>query len=185
VDSDIVTYLFEILKSDTTSKNNKRIATFTLSNIMCSEAYQLQKCLDNTELINLLIEMIHREPQEIAKECIMCFSNSTFRGTYTQMCFLIQNGVFNIFLEALTAPNTDYDLLDEILQAILNILNIGCGNLVGGRNLFQEKLEQLGFTPILDHILMINIEKIHKSCLAIIEKFFDDSSLFQISHEKN
>ena len=166
---------------ESTSKSNKRIAAFTLSNIMCSEPYQLQKALENIDLINLLIEMIHREPEEIVKECIICFTNSTFRGTHEQICFLIQNGTFNIFLEYLTKSNPDFDIVDEILQAIMNILNMASVNLVNGRNLFKEKLEQLGFISILDHMQMFNNPKTQKTCLAIVDKYFDDSSVFQLN----
>lgn len=181
VDLHIVNYLTDILKNNSTSKNNKRIAAFTLSNIMCSEPYQLQTCLDNQNLINLLIEMIHQEPKEIVKECIICFTNSTFRGTYTQMCYLIQNGILNVFLETLSLPFGDFDLIDEILQAILNILNIGSANLVNGKNLFKEKLEQLGFSVILDHIQTSQNEKIRKGCFAILDQFFEGSSVFHLN----
>jgi len=177
VDANILPYLHEVLKNDTSSKYNKRIAAFTLSNLMCSEPYQLQQCLDNKELVTLLVEMIHREPQEIAKECLMCFTNATFRGTFTQMCFLIENGIFNIFLEALSQPINDFTLIDEILQALINILNMGLGNLINGHNLFKEKLEQLGFLRVLESVMSIQNANIHKTCLAIVDGFFEESSV--------
>ena len=180
MDTNVISYLYEVLKNESSSKQHKRIASFTVSNFMCSEPYQLQKCLDNKDLITLLVEMIHREPHEIAKECLMCFTNSTFRGSFPQMCFLIENGVFNIFIEALNFPIGDFTLLDEVLQALENILNIGSSNLMNGRNFFKEKLEQLGINKVLENVMNIPNEGIHKRCLAIMEKYFEDSGEFTL-----
>lgn len=152
---------------------------------MCSEPYQLQKCLDNQELVNLLIGMTHSEPYEIAKECVICFTNSTFRGTYAQMCFLIQNGVLNILLETLTKSISDLFLVEEVLQAIGSFLNIGSVNLINGRNLFKEKLEQLGILNILDNLQMSDNKNVQKACQAIMDKYFEDSIVFNLVPSNN
>lgn len=121
------------------------------------------------------------EPFEVAKECIICFSNSTFRGTYAQLCFLIENGALNIFLETLTKPVNDVFLVEEVLQAIGSILHTGSTNLINGHNLFKEKLEQLGLLVILDQLQMNENETVRKCCMALVDKYFEDSLIFQLN----
>lgn len=147
---------------------------------MSSDPYQVQQCIENKELITLLIEMIHREPEEIAKECMMCFTNATFRGNFHQIWFLVENGILSIFVEALSQPMNDLFLMDEILQAVSNILNLGGGNMVNGQNLLKQNLEQLGIVRILDHLLKTENEGIRKRCMAIIEENFGESGVFDL-----
>lgn len=124
--------------------------------------------------------MIHQEPESIRNECIFCLTNATFKASHAQIEFLVENGVLNVFHENLLNSTVNIDLMDEILQALNSILNTGDCHLVNDKNPYQEKLQMMEFKKVLEDLEGHMSEKVSKRSMAISERFFGSSSLFDV-----
>lgn len=178
VNKGVIQIIYDSLINE--NRTIKKIASFTLSNIMCSEPYQVQCCLNFPNLITQIISMIHQEPDEISNECIYCLTNSTFKSSAQQIDFLVENGILNIFHETLLKSQISTDLIDEILQAIINILNCGDCNLNNNINLYKEKLELCGFRKVIDKLQDHSNNSIVKRAILINDNFFGGGLIFEL-----
>lgn len=145
----------------------KKEALWFISNITAGRIEQIQMLIDSRIILSV-IEYLKRGSFMLQREAAWAISNMTLNGTYSQVKFLVDNGVIEPICDLLIVK--DSQIMHILLEALLKIFALYKDDWQA----IADQVEKCGGLDTIESLQSHESEEIYKFAYEIVDRFFSN-----------